>query len=113
MASLLTLYIPDYYLNGSPRDPTFTGEGAITYGPDPQTVRYFKIGSAFYREEGGVARAIARNVGSFTVNEFDLTEQVRCEVQFIPTFTFNPSDTVGANTLVKVTTFFRNAACWH
>jgi len=106
---VLTLKIPDYYDNtGNPRDPEFVN-GALTYGTTPKTIRYFQMGASFYREEGGISTAIASNVGTFDVAQEDLTANVRCAIQFTPTFTFNPSQGARATTKTYSTTFLRNA----
>ena len=108
--NLLTLTRPDFYDgSGNPNEPAFTANGAITYGATPVMVRYFQIGTSFYRETTGVATAIAKNVGSFEVTEQDLTANVKCTIKFVPKFARNGSDAAKNGTTLVSSTFLRNA----
>lgn len=110
--SLLTMTIPDYYdSSNNPRDPSLnTTTNAISYGTTNPTIRYFQIGTNFYREASGTATYISQNVSAFSVAETDLTSNISCTITFLPTFNFFSSANAYTGTSVFSTTFLRNAA---
>jgi hypothetical protein len=126
--NVLTLTIPDYYdsydTNGNPypcpetspapspashpKDPTLVNN-AVTYGGTPRTIRYYAQGSRFYREQNGVATAIANNVAGFNITQQDLTSTVKCTITFTPTFITSLSNNGVAGSKTFTVTFLRNA----
>ena len=126
--NVLTLTIPDYYdsydTNGNPypcpetspapspashpKDPTLVNN-AVTYGGTPRTIRYYAQGSQFYREQNGVAAAIANNVAGFNITQQDLTSTVKCTITFTPTFITALSNNGVAGSKTFTVTFLRNA----
>ena len=126
--NVLTLTIPDYYdsydTNGNPypcpetspapspashpKDPTLVNY-AVTYGGTPRTIRYYAQGSRFYREQNGVATAIANNVAGFNITQQDLTSTVKCTITFTPTFITSLSNNGVAGSKTFTVTFLRNA----
>ena len=126
--NVLTLTIPDYYdsydTNGNPypcpetspapspashpKDPTLVNN-AVTYGGTPRTIRYYAQGSRFYREQNGVATAIANSVAGFNITQQDLTSTVKCTITFTPTFITSLSNNGVAGSKTFTVTFLRNA----
>jgi hypothetical protein len=126
--NVLTLTIPDYYdsydTNGNPypcpetspapspashpKDPTLVNN-AVTYGGTPRTIRYYAQGNRFYREQNGVATAIANNVAGFNITQQDLTSTVKCTITFTPTFITSLSNNGVAGSKTFTVTFLRNA----
>ena len=126
--NVLTLTIPDYYdsydTNGNPypcpetspapspashpKDPTLVNN-AVTYGGTPRTIRYYAQGNQFYREQNGVATAIANNVAGFNITQQDLTSTVKCTITFTPTFITSVSNNGVAGSKTFTVTFLRNA----
>jgi len=126
--NVLTLTIPDYYdsydTNGNPypcpetspapspashpKDPTLVNN-AVTYGGTPRTIRYYAQGNQFYREQNGVATAIANNVAGFNITQQDLTSTVKCTITFTPTFITSLSNNGVAGSKTFTVTFLRNA----
>ena len=126
--NVLTLTIPDYYdsydTNGNPypcpetspapspashpKDPTLVNT-AVTYGGTPRTIRYYAQGNRFYREQNGVATAIANNVAGFNITQQDLTSTVKCTITFTPTFITSLSNNGVAGSKTFTVTFLRNA----
>ena len=126
--NVLTLTIPDYYdsydTNGNPypcpetspapspashpKDPTLVNN-AVTYGGTPRTIRYYAQGNRFYREQNGVATAIADNVAGFNITQQDLTSTVKCTITFTPTFITSLSNNGVAGSKTFTVTFLRNA----
>ena len=126
--NVLTLTIPDYYdsydTNGNPypcpetspapspashpKDPTLVNN-AVTYGGAPRTIRYYAQGNQFYREQNGVATAIANNVAGFNITQQDLTSTVKCTITFTPTFITSLSNNGVAGSKTFTVTFLRNA----
>jgi type II secretory pathway component PulJ len=122
----LTLTLPVYYNSSSnpayqPYTPTLSS-GAVTYGSGKVLVTYTKSGKNFTREvqvqDGSgtvlsdVTTPIARNVSTFTVNDFAQTNPwstVSCSIMFFPTFLRNsgsstwwngssaPNNSIGSN----------------
>jgi hypothetical protein len=126
--NVLTLTIPDYYdsydTNGNPypcpetspapspashpKDPTLVNN-AVTYGGTPRTIRYYAQGNQFYREQNGIATAIANNVAGFNITQQDLTSTVKCTITFTPTFITALSNNGVAGSKTFTVTFLRNA----
>jgi hypothetical protein len=126
--NVLTLTIPDYYdsydTNGNPypcpetspapspashpKDPTLVNN-AVTYGGTPRTIRYYAQGNQFYREQNGVATAIADNVAGFNITQQDLTSTVKCTITFTPKFITALSNNGVAGSKTFTVTFLRNA----
>ena len=126
--NVLTLTIPDYYdsydTNGNPypcpetspapspashpKDPTLVNN-AVTYGGTSRTIRYYAQGNQFYREQNGVATAIANNVAGFNITQQDLTSTVKCPITFTPTFITSLSNNGVAGSKTFTVTFLRNA----
>jgi Tfp pilus assembly protein PilW len=116
--STLTLTVPNYYkTNGTPNDPAFDANGAIQYGtgtPPTTTISYYQSGSNFMRQVGNTAKAIAKNVSTFTATPQDLTASVSCSITFLPTFNYlrpgtTASDNAKTGTTVFCNSFLRNA----
>ncbi len=108
----LTLLVPAYYnagANNVPRDPTYTASNGIQYGTGTIPISYYQSGSSFIRQVNGTEKAIATNVGSFTVAPQDLTSSVTCSITFAPRFTSLPNPGPINGTTVFSNTFLRNA----
>ncbi|HXP35842.1 MAG TPA: hypothetical protein VN827_09875 [Chthoniobacterales bacterium] len=126
--NVLTLTIPDYYnsydANGNPypspdtspapspasqpKNPTLVNN-AVTYGGTALTIRYYAQGNRFYREQNGVATAIADNVAGFNITQQDLTSTVKCTITFTPKFIQASSNNGVAGSKTFTVTFLRNA----
>ncbi len=85
----LRLTMPGYYSDTREEDnaigtkttnqPTIT-EGTVTYGT-PITVRYYTVGGAVIRKEGGTERTIASATGAFAVSfNRETSGAIRCRV---------------------------------
>jgi len=128
--NVLTLTIPDYYDSydgkGNPypcpdtspapspaSHPKNPDDTSHTYGGTAHTIRYYAQGSQFYREQNGVATAIANNVAGFTITEQDLTSTVSCTITFTPKFITTPSSSAVTGTATHTVTFLRNAGARH
>jgi len=107
----LTVTVPSYYgVDGKPKDPSFSGTGALQYGVGTVPISYYRSGSNFMRQVNGVERPIATNVASFTVTPQDVTSSLNCSITFAPRFTNLPGPGPLAGTTVYSSTFLRNAA---
>ena len=72
-------------------------------------ISYQLSGTNFVRTIGGVTKAIATNVDTFTVTPQDLTSSVTCSITFAPRFVYLPGPGPVNGTTVFSNTFLRNA----
>ncbi len=106
----LAITIPDYYDGaGQARDPQIQGSEAA-YGPTPKTVRYYKTGSAIYRNDGGTPTALAGNVADFQMIFQNLGQSISVTITFEPKYQLWGSNTNNrrASTTTYTSTLLRN-----
>ena len=117
--SELVLKIPDFYekklvagvWKEVARNPSISA-GKAVYGPAPRTIRYYKSGSVIYREDAGVASALAKDVTDFAMHFDDENkgQSLTVTLTFVPKYRLSGRGTTyqRASTTTHTSVLLRN-----